>query len=1013
MCTQSKLHIRDLIDCGLRYHQVVVADVSRATYVPIEREKQKFGPPSVIDYTLFLCISNAAFLFFSIGMAGRVGGRPVRSAGSTIPKKATLTHGKSKAKPQSKKRAAYRSQNAFNLAGDDAEASEPLLDDEAGVVKSEDDEEIDSDEAFESGDEDKYSSFKFAASRKNQAPQKREKVKIPTVSHKKAPSKRQEIDLNEDSDMDGKTIHAKSEYRSSKELPITNDDDSSSESGSYGSEVSASDFEDDDGADLMDLSEMLGPSRSKSGVQQKKEATKGPVGDMGLSMIDEIPYEEFAEESDEMDKGRDATLHEDSIPQSGMNELSSDDSDMSSAESSDENEDSGSELGDEVLEQILGSLDQKRKREDENNASLGTKVKRNKPVEDEANERTAESEYNLNPVSTAAKLRLEDMLESLNPKAAKSMRKAQPLSAPLAKPIQDRVDRMAAYDTTKEQISKWQPAVKQLREASVLKFPLNEPSKGQATNNSLASSFKPTNELEVEIDTILKESGMQSEKQIAAFEDLEMAKLSVEEVQKRRADLAIMRDLMFRQERKAKRQNKIKSKAYRRVHRKEREKLAAALQEAEGDEEEQNQKLEERRARERMELRHKNTGKWAQKMISRADHGEGSRAAITEQLQRGEELERKIRGLGRATGASDSDDDSDQSQGEGDTIEDNPLPKKGVFSMKFMRDADAREAAEIAELDQVEADDDSGSALANSNGRRTFTPANATKHKVQDDKQLIENKSQISSAQTEADQGLQILTRDQKPVSQHDSHTEEDNPWLSKGVRAHRADKTIIARDTDDSLKFASKLAKAKRVNVPKHSGNINGAKLNNAKILSLKPVDSTEVNGADEDVEFETLTYAKGRPALKQADLVAKAFAGDDVVAEFANTKEATEKEDAPQEIDETLPGWGSWTGDGVKKRKNAKKFTRHVEGITSEKRKDAKLQHVIINEKRMKQAKPYLSQAVPFPFENKEQYERSLNLPIGPEWTTRTNFQKQIMPHVIKKQGQVIAPMERPFRD
>lgn len=909
-------------------------------------------------------------------MARRATHAPLRSSGSVS--RPGKDQARRNVKTQSKKRAVYRSQNAFNVAADSSDDDNQPSNDLTAGVKSEDDEEIDSDEAFESGDEEKFSLFKFSGSThrpKRVASERQHKIIAKPV--------RKEIDLDEGSGEE--RANDSSENKVAKR-PSRNDPDSDME------EESASDFEDDEGDDLMDLSEMLGSSKSRDSAMQK--AALGLDDQPDTLDIDEIPYSKFEERTSEQDSSDSESVSDDGSGGS----RSSDDSDSAS-------EVSDSSSGDQVhdLEQFVSNIEKERKRPSDTTIAAPAKSKRIRIAQQEMNEQNQESEYNLASSSPGDKLRLEDMLDSLGSQNLKTLKKARTLSAPLAKPLQDRMDRAAAYDTVKDQMTKWQPAVKQLREASVLKFPLNEAAKVQPNNNSLAATFKPTNALETEIDSILKTSGMQSEKQISAFEDLEMAKLSVEEVQKRRAELAIMRDLMFRQERKAKRQNKIKSKAYRKVHRKEREKLEAAMQEASGDTEDLSRKNEERRARERMELRHKNTGKWAQKMIGRADHGEGSRAAITEQLQRGEDLERKIRGLDNQ--ASDESESENSLNGREDETEE-PLPEKGVFSMKFMRDADARESQANKDRDDYEAGSDLDTT--NNNGRRVFTPAVSSQVKPASHHQRVVKPSPT----------IDDTTTNKKPsasasaASRSTTFDDEVNPWLSSAGRTKAPQGSIISRDTDESLKFAAKLNKAKRSGQVQHQGNINATRLNLNQTLALKkPSDDSEGDAQDENATM--MTHATGRPALQQADLVARAFAGDDVVAEFEADKKTVQQEDAPQDIDETLPGWGSWTGNGVKKHKNARKFTRHVEGIQTEKRQDAKLQHVIINEKRMKQAKPYMSQSVPFPFETKEQYERSLSLPIGPEWTTRTSFQKQITPHVIKKQGQVIAPMQKPFKE
>lgn len=51
-------------------------------------------------------------------------------------------------------------------------------------------------------------------------------------------------------------------------------------------------------------------------------------------------------------------------------------------------------------------------------------------------------------------------------------------------------------------------------------------------------------------------------------EDLELNKLSVEEVRARNQELARMKSLLFYQEQKNKRINKIKSKKYHKIHKK-------------------------------------------------------------------------------------------------------------------------------------------------------------------------------------------------------------------------------------------------------------------------------------------------------------------------------------------------------------------------------------------------------------------------------------------------------------
>ena len=76
---------------------------------------------------------------------------------------------------------------------------------------------------------------------------------------------------------------------------------------------------------------------------------------------------------------------------------------------------------------------------------------------------------------------------------------------------------------------------------------------------------------------------------------------------------------------------------------------------------------------------------------------------------------------------------------------------------------------------------------------------------------------------------------------------------------------------------------------------------------------------------------------------------------------------------------------------------------------RADARLPHVIINERRNRQAaETYQVTAVPYPFKTREQYERTLQQPLGPDWNARGAFEAAVRPRVAVKRGAVIDPIE-----
>jgi U3 small nucleolar RNA-associated protein 14 len=164
-----------------------------------------------------------------------------------------------------------------------------------------------------------------------------------------------------------------------------------------------------------------------------------------------------------------------------------------------------------------------------------------------------------------------------------------------------------------------------------------------------------------------------------------------------------MRELMFRADTKAKRIAKIKSKTYRRLKKKQKQKLMEKLDDDEGSaDEEKRLQHEVERARERATLKHKNTGKWAKAMKARGELDQDQREEVLEMLQRGERLREKIHAKGE--GGEDEDESSDESGDEGqirasafDEVarlaeEEIPeRPEKSLFSMKFMKDAMVRD----------------------------------------------------------------------------------------------------------------------------------------------------------------------------------------------------------------------------------------------------------------------------------------------------------------------------------
>lgn len=80
-------------------------------------------------------------------------------------------------------------------------------------------------------------------------------------------------------------------------------------------------------------------------------------------------------------------------------------------------------------------------------------------------------------------------------------KKGETVQAPLSRPERERVERGAAYDHTKKDITKWEPLVKRNREAPTLFFDQGN-DMGLPSVGAIASEFKPRTDFEKAIASI-------------------------------------------------------------------------------------------------------------------------------------------------------------------------------------------------------------------------------------------------------------------------------------------------------------------------------------------------------------------------------------------------------------------------------------------------------------------------------------------------------------------------------
>ena len=892
-----------------------------------------------------------------------------------------------------------------------------------GQVGEDDDSDLDSDEAMGESDEEKFEGFAFRGS-------------SATISKRKDRSRISDTD-NQDEGL--------------RDIDLREDEDED-EDGSL-------DEEDDGlGDDAVDLAAMLDASDNGDDLPQKSSDSF------------ELQHHNSQSNSDEdAEGGNSAAEDEESMVSFSGEEEPGDSAKLASLQA----------LVSDMNERALEST-------------------RTRPPAD-AQESTTPSDFGLN---SSRKLTVADMIPSItDPRLRKSLKLlANPdakssstrggipkkLDVPLPKRQQDRLDRTAAYEKSKETLKRWIDTVKHNRRAEHLSFPILDPNAvaAQGSQRLLPTSHsQPLTDLESTIQNILQDSGLAApngkseEDQLQAFEELKTNKMPLEEVQARRAELRRTRELLFREEIRAKRIKKIKSKTYRKVHRKERERIAQQEKDAltaagVEDSESEQERRDQRRAEERMGARHRES-KWAKgvKESGRVRWDEDARGGVTEMARRGEELKRRIEGKNVArdqdedvSSESESESDEDDEAENGDDKPGGKLDRSyekangldfdaqgsKLASMDFMKRAEsARKARNDSDVEAIRRElageeIPSEEESTEGRGRQSFGPMenkpslakitpqsqksdfeereesdfgdeDSHKNPNDDDLEVVVDTSKIRPKAKPGKKPLvKGVEKQVEQISSDQNMLKHENPWLTDTKKASNGSKRRI-QETDKGAIISNTAVPAKTASVEmpaKPRSALKGAREAEKAHQGGEPSklvgSASTIDDDEENDEAESLPFV-----LRNQDLVRKAFAGDEVVADFAKEKQQTIKDDEEKIIDNTLPGWGSWTGAGISKKQEKRNKGRVLvkePGIAKEKRQDAKFDRVIINEKRVKKNSKYLASNLPHPFETRQQYERSLRLPVGPEWTTKETFQSATKPRILMKQG-VIKPMEKPM--
>ncbi|XP_019119616.2 U3 small nucleolar RNA-associated protein 14 homolog A isoform X2 [Larimichthys crocea] len=564
------------------------------------------------------------------------------------------------------------------------------------------------------------------------------------------------------------------------------------------------------------------------------------------------------------------------------------------------------------------------------------------------------------------------------------------VESPLSRQESERIQRDVSFQKAAAEVSRWTAVIKQNQRAEQLVFPLNQEPSGPRPVDRVASGWTARTPLEEEIFSLLSANKQPiHDPVLTPVEEASLRAMSLEEAKQRRAELQKARALQSYYEARARRERKIKSKKYHKVHNKAKRKEllkqfddmvkedpASALQEL--------HRMELARMQERMSLKHQNSGKWAKAKAVMAKYDLGARKAMMQQLEVNKELTEKV-----VTALNNDEEEEEQQQEEvlPDFVNDAERgvdPSNPWMRGRLTEEPTEKEVSDGAEVTVEEAaapeeeEEEEEEEEQLSEFTTLFRGLVGVRREVEEENLAAADKPDSSAPLQESLIRVRTLENVEDLRQLHDEaatpppppppHTEQPPPAAEKAGKKRKRKRGIELKEV---LTKGTKEIRA--------------------------PVAET-VEDAGEEAEEEP----------DQRRLISEAFAGDDVVSDFLKDKRKQEAAGRPQVLDLTLPGWGDWGGTGLKPSRSKRRRFR-VKVAPPPPRKDQRLPAVIISEKRDGAVALHQVSSLPLPFQTHGQFESAIRTPLGRTWNTESTVKKVSRPRVVTQLGAIIEPMTR----
>ena len=564
----------------------------------------------------------------------------------------------------------------------------------------------------------------------------------------------------------------------------------------------------------------------------------------------------------------------------------------------------------------------------------------------------------------------------------------------LQKEEDKKIERETNYINVGNEVSKYQPRVKTIREADVVDFTQDNKKNvrhiGERTVKEIAKNTgknkKKKNEaddINAQIENILIENNCVSDQQVLDQEKEQLKNINPEELQRRYNELRQIKTRLFQKEIENKRKAKIKSKLYHKIRKNKRVKEENELLEQLGqiDPEAVENYLNKKRidrVQERMQLKHSLNSKF-QKTIKKYhfDKDQQVKEAIKDNFHLRDKLLEKIEGKENENDIEENEEIEEQEDYNEEKSKEGINEEEGqkVLLMNFEEQKEKNSGKKT-----IESDNKMGVFSM------PFMKNAQDNLDIQNKIEKLKNKLNNEEILDDYDKIEQEDIDENSSIDDNKINNNKKNKDMNKIENKKNKKQITITKDTIKKIN-----ENTKKINESNDNNKKLDVKFDNETLQQM--IDEENIN---EDINNFNQFLVEN----------------DENKKEFLENENKEQLEEIKKNNPEFMPGWGTWAGDDptiqAKEFLRKKRYDEKIKRLKEQANEANTNKYVVVsNQVDSNFDNNYLVQDLPQDIKNSEQYQRYYNTLIGREVNSLNLYKKLIQPKIVKKIGQIINPM------